>query len=720
MIKRIPILFLFLAGLSLQINAQEVITGLFENPAVKEAYRELMKNPAIKSTSENQALLLPFFDDFTKAGVYPDQHKWADKEAFVNSSIAYRSANHGVATLDAVDSRGNLYPNASSFPFKADSLTSLPIRLDSLFSPIAKALSPADSVYFSFFYQPQGRTPLGPDPGDSLVLFFGHETGNLVFANEFDSITVPLSNFINPGDTVFPGDTIFSPQECNNGLFLVSNAIYTYNDFVTLPCDSLFKPEYKWEHVWSSAGMTLQNFHDLYKTYSKQVLIPVRDSSYFKNNFQFRFMNYASLADNTIPSWRSNCDQWNVDYVYLNINRNWHDTTYKDVTFVERAPSVLKNYEAMPYKQYLNDPSNELKDNLEMFISDLDTTIYNTTYLYKVFEVNGPFEYTYNGGNCNLYPVYDSGYQDCATCAQHACPPSNFLFPLYSGQDSAEFEIRHYIIGDLTPTDTVADTLNFRQKFFNYYAYDDGTPEAGYWLRPAGSSTASLAYRFKLNTSDTLRAVQIYFNRTKESAGEKLFNLMVWRDNNGVPGDVIYSQLNLQAEYSQNLNQYITYMLNDPQPLNGIFYIGWEEQVSSNLNLGFDTYNNAKANTFYNVEGTWQQSTADGAVMMRPMLGKAFNPNGINEVAGITNDIQVYPNPLNGNQLHFRMSGKYRESGSTNDLMVEIYNLLGQSVWQSEFRPDITVDLPSRGIYILRVVGKDKQAVLSTKLIKNN
>lgn len=55
----------------------------------------------------------------------------------------------------------------------------------------------------------------------------------------------------------------------------------------------------------------------------------------------------------------------------------------------------------------------------------------------------------------------------------------------------------------------------YRQGFYNYFAYDDGTPEFGYGLEPA---RAMLAYQFRLVTMDTLSGVQLYFNRTLNDA----------------------------------------------------------------------------------------------------------------------------------------------------------------------------------------------------------
>jgi hypothetical protein len=710
----IPILF---AGLIQSSFAQEIITGLSENPVVKAEYERLLQSGQFSTRSVSEAtipLTLPFFDDFTQTWIYPDENRWMDKEVYVNSNIGYNSVNWGVATMDAIDSKGNLHSDASQFPFLADSLTSWPIRLDSVFSPSPRAITVGDSVYFSFYYQPQGRAN-APEFVDSLILQFGYYTGDSVFAYTYDSIWVAASQYINENDTIFPGDTIYSPPGCQD-IFFVSHHYYYYSDMILVPCDSVMKPEFKWQQVWSSEGLSLEDFYTQYGKWCRQVLIPITDSAkYFKSGFQFRFLNYASLSSDFNPSWKANCDQWNLDFIYLNINRKATDTVYRKVNFVDRAPSMLKNYQAMPYNQYVNDPTNEMKTELNMTITNLDSSIFNSTYFYRIYQVDGPFEFLYPGGNCNLFPYNLNGYQSCISCEAHACPPVNFLFPL-STKDSAEFEIRHYLIGDMTAQDTVADTISFRQKFFNYYAYDDGTPEAGYGLTPAGSR---LAYRFKLNVKDTLRAVQMFFNKTQGDVNALPFDLMVWRDNNGKPGEVMYIQANQMVQYANSLLGFHTYMLDTPLLVNGVFYIGWQQLNDDNLNLGYDTYNDAQANIFYNSTGEWFNSSYHGSLMMRPMLGKSFELLGTEEHSKVEEGTIIpFPNPLGGSTIGFKCTGKYQDSRATENLTVTIYSMLGQRLYDGRFEPAIQPGQLAPGLYIVRIADFSGNIVSNTKLLK--
>ena len=152
-------------------NAQEYLTG-FEGGFPEEEQR--------KSRAEAVATL-PFFDDFTKSGVYPDDAKWQSDNVFVNSGFPQMPVNYRAATLDVVDKYGKVYSRGSSNPFIADSLLSVKIRLDSIGNQV---LTPADSLYFSFYYQPGGFGD-SPERDDSLVLQFGYGYDEVVYDSMF-------------------------------------------------------------------------------------------------------------------------------------------------------------------------------------------------------------------------------------------------------------------------------------------------------------------------------------------------------------------------------------------------------------------------------------------------------------------------------------------------------------------------------------------------------
>ncbi|MFH1159317.1 MAG: T9SS type A sorting domain-containing protein [bacterium] len=643
-------LLLVLVGIS--SFSQEVLVGLQVNPVVKKKSLEFNRLKESMNGLDTLPMALPFFDDFRVPTVYPDPERWIDRYAFVNTDIPVFPVNRGAATMDAISDSGQMYswavPGPTTFP--ADLLTSRYIRLDSVFSPVPKAIIPADSVYLSFWYQPQGRGK-PPHTGDSLLLQF---------------LVKPAWDSITPTDTFHFFDT--------------------------------------WKQVWGTKGMSLDTFYLHHNRYFVQVMIPITDTSFFKKKFRFQFYNWVSLASSAEPSWQSNCSQWNIDEVYLNYRRTYTDTLIPEITFIERPPSMLKRYASMPYPQYSNDPTNEMDDTLNILISNRDLENHNSTYNYLMSTPNGSWQKEYNGGQYTIKPFYTTGY---VTYIPFAHPPVSYLFPV-STQDSAVYTLTHRVAA--LDGSNLGDTMQANQVFYNYYAYDDGSPDAGYGLTPAGSM---LAYRFKLNKSpDTLRAVQFYFNQTLSGDNVQYFYLTVWNDNNGKPGDTLYQDLELPM-FADSLNQFVTYHLDFPLRISGSFYVGWRQTTDDNLNLGFDRYNNSQEEIFYNATGVWTNSSFSGSLMIRPIVGKPI-PLGIPEVQTGPGLLRVYPNPVSSGRVTIDVPSGYNE---TDKLYLTIYNLFGQKVYGNSYtrQPDLSLLPP--GIYFVTLYGSADQPIANAKLV---
>ncbi|PLX14392.1 MAG: hypothetical protein C0598_01405 [Marinilabiliales bacterium] len=696
------------------ISAQEVITGLQFNEIVKHEHSALSTDKHLNNDQEKTYLHLPFFDDFATSNIYPDKNLWLDNYVFINSDFAFRPTNIGVATFDAVDDKGAIYPHADWVPFQADYLTSGYIRLDTVFDPVEKALNPSDSVYLSFFYQPQGIGEK-PESWDTLVLELSRPTGDTIFAY-YDSISVNIEYYLNyyEKDTLFSGDTLWSPPGCNPDLYVINYSTLTANDgFVSVICDSVMEAEYVWEKVWSTEGMSLQDFQNSTGKDFVQVMIPVKDSAFFTKNFQFRFKNYASIANDVLPTWRSNVDHWNIDYVYLNYERRNSDTTYRKLVFSERAPSFLKNYEVMPYRQYKADaPVNTLRPDIEMFISNLDDIGHNTKYSYSFQQLNGSYSIRYDGGSCNLPPFYSFGFQNCETgCgAAHACPPV-YPFNLDFDIDTASYIIKHYI-SDSSETNILVDSTIYKQGFYNYYAYDDGTPEFGYGNDYSG---AKVAYRFNLSVADTIFGVQMYFNKTLNNSNDISFDLLVFQDNNGKPGEIVVRKENLEPEWNNGLYEFYTYLFDDPKILSGTFYVGWEQFQAGSLNAGFDTHRNSSNNIFYTVDDNWYQSSTEGSLMIRPIIGSIGGEYvfGTDEIISSVSDIKIFPNPA-----HKSFKVDINNISQPESAILNIYNIYGSRVLsQIGVEGNIAISNLPKGIYIVKI--SDLGKIFSSKLIIN-
>ena len=161
------------------IYSQEVVTGLSVNPAIKNSTgkTEWDKKDFNKSSKPHKYYdTLPFIDDFSNNSVFPDISKWLDNEVFVNNQFPDRPPTQGVATFDGLNNKGKVYISTTT-PFSADTLTSIPIRLDSGYNIKGKKsqLMLSDKIYLSFYYQPGGlgdRVGESPLPEDSLLLEF--------------------------------------------------------------------------------------------------------------------------------------------------------------------------------------------------------------------------------------------------------------------------------------------------------------------------------------------------------------------------------------------------------------------------------------------------------------------------------------------------------------------------------------------------------------------
>jgi hypothetical protein len=458
--------------------------------------------------------------------------------------------------------------------------------------------------------------------------------------------------------------------------------------------------------------MSLESFVDSTGRYFQQVLIPITDTNFFSHLFQFRFYNYATITDHLYPQKRSNVDQWSVDFVYLNYNRNRHDTTYRALGFSGRPPSFLRRYESMPYRQYRSDPTNAIRQEFEVLITNMDGIERNTRYLYEVDQVSGNQFFRYDGGSCNLPPVGSFGFQNCISgCgAAHACPPVKELFSLDYDRDTTSYMITHYI-SDSTGGVVLVDSMKYRQGFYNYFAYDDGTPELGYGLEPA---RGSLAYQFRLVIPDTLTGVQMYFNRTVNNANDRFFDIVVWSDNNGKPGAELYRQLRQRPVWSDNIYQLHLYEFDEPVVLNGVFYVGFQQEQGGSLNLGWDVVNNSGQYIFFNVDGTWQPSDYEGSLMLRPVLGSPILI-GLDEISATKEPrLRVFPNPA---QSVITIEVYGHKQWMPAEIMIS--DITGRVVAHEKFNKQHSIAMLPPGVYILKVMDNDGMQLV-TKIIKSN
>ncbi|MCL2510818.1 MAG: hypothetical protein FWF09_02070 [Bacteroidales bacterium] len=669
-------------------QAQERLIGLHGNPTI-EQFLQSRQNSDTPSKSREimtiSPLWLPFFDDFTYDGPYPDSLRWEDNFAFVNSLFQKNPANRGVATLDALNAEGKLYAHASHFPFVADHLTSRPIRTDSVYkNEKIQPLIPNDSLYLSFFYQPQGIGD-APERHDSLVLEFFWE---------HEQIELHLDSIYHPTDTIWFNEIDYE-------------IIDAYYEYIT---DTLIIPE-QWKSVWASHGMSIDDFYAIHGRWMAQVMILITDEAYFRPDFRFRFRNYASLPSHTLPGWQSNMDQWNIDYVYLNCDRFWFDTTYQDISFVNQGKSLLQNFTAMPYKQYVADPASVMKMQFTTTVTNLDNAPYNADYSCRIYDPNGNLvPYNYSNMDRTTIIYFNPILQNIDVTARDL---------LFNRQGT--FTIKQTLINKDVEGGRLRDSITFLQEFENYFAYDDGVPKAGYGL---SAPRSMLAVRFPLNAPDTLQAVDIFFNTTpiRQSEGHiEYFKLMVWQDRYGVPGDTLYtSDEKLCIGESETCNdragRFIRFPINRNVLVSSGFFVGVQQSTGENINIGFDYSNNMRNNNLYKIyNDPWQTSVYEGSIMIRPVMGTPAlaAPPAEHPTA---KSIAVFPNPLTSKQQIYIQKPDSFDDDHT--VTLKIYDGVGKQCYESPYtKPEVTLNNLYNGMFIIKLYNHTTGETASTKLL---
>ena len=651
MIKEyISIVSLFLA-FSISLQAQEFLLPLEINP-VKTGQRTKTKTADKDAVA---SLLLPFVEDFSYPGPYPDPALWVDSFAYVNPGFAIHPKTIGSATFDALNQYGEVYEHASSslFQFSADKLTSQPIRLDSVFDPVPMALNPADSIILSFYFQPQGKGS-APRDRDSLVLEFLHTPGYYIEDPE------------NPDEEIWIDDL--------------------------------------WVSFWRSEGTTLQEFlAENDSTYFQRVAIHIEDGVYFRNDFQFRFRNYASFPLTKTPNnYAGNTNIWNVDYITLDYGRSAGDIFYYDIAFAAPAQSMLRKFQSMPWSHYIVNPQAHLRNRFNVLITNLDNTTYNYTYRYFIEDEDGNRK-NYTGGTWNIAPFHIQGYQ---TYEQHANP---LLIPNPLPTDPAparQFTIKH-IIREGSQGDDLQrnDTIRFHQIFDNYFAYDDGIPESGYGLI---GNNARGAVRFVLGHTDTLDAVKFYFNPTVNNQNQKPFYLKIWKKLD--PPEILYESEVLNTEFASGINRFVTYELNPPILVSDTIYVGWKQISNDFLNIGFDRNNNAGGEIFFNTFGEWLPTIFEGALMIRPVFGQAlitYTPEFEER-----KQVNVYPNPVRGQRIMID-----HPFNNIRNSEIRIFDATGRMVYSGQFEKETDVSSLANGMYLLQIINQGQSETITSRFI---
>lgn len=401
----------------------------------------------------------------------------------------------------------------------------------------------------------------------------------------------------------------------------------------------------EWRSVWRSSGYVLTD-----STF-KRVMQPIMGGEFLYKGFQFRFLNYATPT--------GSLDHWHIDYLELDDERTMADTLRQDMAFYYQTEPWLDDYEACPWTHYVHQKTISTEPictkSYPLYLHNIHFEDVQPGFGISVRdnlmnEINPPI----NGSAassvfahkwCNTGAVAG----DPNICGEVIAYDVNYELPTSTsmvGVDSTHFFVLSTISTTVTdPRISSNDTVLYKQEFYNFYAYDDGTAENAYGILDVPN--ALFAYRFNIYKPDVLRGLQIYFNPVIDNA-ELLqrFKIKVWTGAQ-VPETIVYEDTAWRTPvYDMARNYYHHYMITD-QVVNvqsGLLFIGIQQESGVMINVGLDRNRNSNENMFYFLGEDWVQSTIKGSWMMRPTFGAAYTWTDVADVPARVS-IGIYPNP---------------------------------------------------------------------------
>ncbi len=441
-----------------------------------------------------------------------------------------------------------------------------------------------------------------------------------------------------------------------------------------------------WFNAWSvGGGSPTQPF--------AKTTIVIRDTTYLHENFQFRFLNKGKLS--------GAFDTWHVDYIHFYDSLADNPNLRFDVALSEQPNSFLRNYHDMPLEQFMANPQAALTDTIAAAIQHLADTFNVISHRFQLLNLadNSVIEEWQTGSIGQSTSFSGTNIiRNLETMRLVALPQLGALENLSA--DSLVLGMRFLVNSNeqdrLIPTSR-NDTLLHRVTLHNYFAYDDGTAEYGIGIQ---ERFGELAYRFTINTPDTLTAIDFGFIQLGAPLTGEALRMKIWQqlDTGEVENIPRYTQSTV-VTYPQEKNGFIRVVLEQPLLMEGTFYIGYEQLTDQRVTLGYDLNTVSGENIFVNVGNGWEQNVQfPGSLLLRPVFGTveaAEDPLSLNEA--YFPNLQVYPNPSAG---RVTLEGDFERC--------DIYTMQGQkiqSVQKKTSEKSVTVELLPlpQGVYLLKI-----------------
>lgn len=448
--------------------------------------------------------------------------------------------------------------------------------------------------------------------------------------------------------------------------------------------------------------------------------------------FQFRFKNFSERT--------GLLDVWNLDYV--RVDNNFTDSVFNDIAFTRLPDFILKNYTSMPWQHFQEITTAELRDSLIVNIwnhsnqplsaspssarlrePQANVNVFGAT-LFNGLEANiengRPLRRSYSLSNDSTgFPsVFGDFTQIMAGPAFDNLERQAFLLE-YSFVSTGQVSTPGY--------EAVGRNNGVRRYtyFDNYFAYDDGTAEAGF----IAQTGVQVAVQYVAQVEDSLRAIQFNFPHTTIDVSDQEFNLKVWIGE--LDDDPEYEDIFLRPIYTDlvfdTLQGFTTYVLREPLYLpQDTFYIGWEQETTCTgtkcIPIGYDRNSpQGKQFIFRNLRGTWEAFRSEptlaffpaGALMIRPIVGNETPPptTSTDDVVQQERNFRLFPNPARSVLNVQPLSGFYE------DYDYQLFSATGQLLRQNRLPSQIDVSELAPGMYFLKIAERRTNQVWNERFI---
>ncbi len=530
---------------------------------------------------------------------------WIDTFAFHNYTLAYQPWSLGVASFDGLDDKGYPYAINTQSRGYGDCLTSKNIDLSDI--------TPADSVYISFLYQPKG---------------FGD-----------------------------------APENITDGSKQQHDSL----------CLQLYRPDWDmWVSFW---GTTVESdpvkFDEESKSF-KKVHLSIKNPAFFKKNFKFRFVNFGDISG-SLDHFHIDYVELKKDSKLsdTNVFKDFA-LVYPTSSLLKEYTSVPWKHYKNGSSNWINDSITiVLHNGFAIQEQNLDGTldVYAKNVKIKSFNLPGQ---KLSGGNINYLPLttyidYFDFSKESFTFPVNADDTATFIVKTII---PAPFEQKYY------PAYVQNDTSYSYQIFKDYYAYDDGSAELAYGLKTPSATLAymfepymsdsllGVAIHFVPTVNDKSKKLFSLYVWDEKNG---LPNNVIYKDEDFAPQQPIYQK---------KRNSYTNYYFKDFKrlPISGKFFVGVKQFDQDPLNIGFDANTITNAKLYYANSGTsWNKSFTKGALMMRPIFTSNLNKHvGLSEFdSDEIQTIKIFPNPT---QEYFTIYPNYEgfEGGVIFDIQGKI------------------------------------------------